>query len=139
MVLHKKHLVIKRSNIPQAGKGLFAKRFISKGTFIAEYKGIRKTWKEVSEGKHFNAYIYYLTRNHVIDAKSYKKSLARYTNDAEGLNKLKGLKNNSAYIEQKDKVYIQALKDIPEGSEIFVSYGKEYWDIIKHNMKLALV
>jgi hypothetical protein len=33
-------------------------------------------------------------------------------------------------------VYIEAIKDIPAGGEILVQYGKEYWDVIKHNLKL---
>jgi SET domain-containing protein len=33
------------------------------------------------------------------------------------------------------KVFIEAIKDIPAGSEILVSYGKEYWDVMKENAK----
>ena len=29
----------------------------------------------------------------------------------------------------------QSTKDIPAGSEILVSYGKEYWDVIKENYR----
>ena len=31
---------------------------------------------------------------------------------------------------------MEAAKDIPAGSEIIVSYGKEYWDVIRENIKL---
>jgi hypothetical protein len=28
------------------------------------------------------------------------------------------------------------VKDIPANSEIFVSYGREYWQVIRHNIRL---
>lgn len=37
-----------------------------------------------------------------------------------------------------EKVFIEAVKDIPEGGEIFVSYGKEYWDVVCYNKELNL-
>ena len=39
-------------------------------------------------------------------------------------------------VDPDGKVYIEATKDIPAGSEILVSYGKEYWEVIRHNLKL---
>jgi len=38
MALLEKQLVVKRSAIPNSGKGLFTKKFIPKGTRIVEYK-----------------------------------------------------------------------------------------------------
>jgi hypothetical protein len=38
MALLEKHLRIKRSLLPGAGKGLFTTKFIPKGTRIVEYK-----------------------------------------------------------------------------------------------------
>ena len=68
-MLTKKHLLIKRSGIPKAGKGLFTKTDIPKGMRILEYKGKIMTWKQALQSKVFNAYVFYLNRNHVIDAK----------------------------------------------------------------------
>jgi len=133
MALLEKQLVVKRSTIPASGKGLFTKKFIPKGTRIVEYKGKITTWKEVEHNNGANGYIYYVTRNHVIDARTYTKALARYANDARGLQKIKGLLNNAVYVQDKLQVFIEAAKDIPANSEILVSYGKEYWDAIRHN------
>jgi len=33
-------------------------------------------------------------------------------------------------------VFVEAKKDIPAGGELFVSYGKEYWQVIRRNNKL---
>jgi len=41
MALLKKQLYIKKSGIPNAGKGLFTKKPIPKGTGIIEYTGKR--------------------------------------------------------------------------------------------------
>ena len=130
------HLKVKRSSIPGTGKGLFTTVEIPKGTIITEYKGKITTWKEVDDNDGNNGYIYFVKRNHVIDASNNKKALARYANDARGLRKTKGLTNNAEYVEVGTKVYIKSNKDIAAGSEIFVEYGKEYWDVIKHNQKV---
>jgi uncharacterized protein len=136
MALLEKHLLIKRSKIPQAGKGLFTTIDIKKGTLIVEYKGRVTTWKEIQHDKNFNAYVYYINRNRVIDAKPFKQHLGRYANDANGIAKLKGVRNNSSYKVRNNKVFIKAIKHITAGEEILVSYGKGYWDVIKYNNRL---
>jgi SET domain-containing protein len=133
MPLLEKHLVVKRSTLKGAGKGLFTTKDIPRGTKIIEYKGKITTWKEVDDRKGLNAYIYYVTREHVIDARTTKEALARYANDAKGLLRVDGITNNCTYIIEGVKVYIKAMRQIPAGSELFVGYGKEYWDIIKEN------
>lgn len=136
MALLEEYLVVKKSQIPGAGKGLFTKKAIAKGERIVEYKGKRSTWKEVDHRDGSNMYIYYVNRNFVIDARTYPKSLGRYVNDAKGLTVIKGLTNNCEYVPDGTKVYVTALKNIPAGAELFVSYGKEYWDVIKYNASL---
>ena len=133
MALLEKQLRIKKSQLPGAGKGLYTTVFIPKGTLIVEYKGRITSWKEVDHDNNGN--IYYVKRDHVIDARPYKKAFARYANDANGLTRVKGLNNNAEYTEQGLKVYIKSTKDIPAGSEIFVGYGKDYWKVIKFNLK----
>ena len=134
MALLEKQLVVKRSTIPGSGKGLFTKKLIPKGSCIIEYKGKITTWKEVKHNNGANGYIYYVTRNHVIDSHTYKKAIARYANDARGLKKIKGISNNAIYVQDnKLRVFIEASKDIPANSEILVAYGKEYWEAIRHN------
>lgn len=129
-------LYIDQSNIPGAGKGLFTSEAIKKGTRIVEYKGRIRTWKEVEDAGVFNGYVLYIKQNYVIDAKTYIKSLGRYANDAHGLTRVKGITNNAEYQEDGKKVFIHATRNIPAGAEILVGYGKDYWDVVKENMKL---
>jgi len=136
MALLEKFLEVKRSSIPGAGKGLFTKKEIAKGTHIVEYKGKVTTWKEADHRDGQNGYIYYVKRTHVIDASNDPSALARYANDARGLQKVKGVQNNAEYIEEGVRTFIVAKKTIPAGSEILVGYGKEYWDAIRFNIKL---
>ena len=136
MALLEKQLYVKKSSIPNAGKGLFTKKTILKGTRIVEYKGKRSIWKEVKDEDGKNGYIFYINRSNVINALPAKKALARYANDARGLVKIKGLLNNSDYIVDGLKAYIEAKKEIPAGGEIFVDYGKDYWKVIRENMRL---
>ena len=132
MALLEKQLEVKESTIPGAGLGLFTNLFIAKGTRIVEYKGRMTTWKAV-EHDYKNGYIFSIDPNHVIDAKTYKKALGRYANDAHGLVRKKGINNNSRYVAEGYKIFIEAVKDIPPASEILVSYGKEYWDVMRKN------
>ncbi|HQW45056.1 MAG: SET domain-containing protein-lysine N-methyltransferase [Chitinophagaceae bacterium] len=136
MALLEKKVVVKKSILPGAGKGLFAKELIPRGTRIVEYKGKITTWKEVDDNDGNNGYIYYVKRNHVIDASRHTSALARYANDARGLQRVKGVSNNAEYTEDGLKVYIESVKEIPAGAEILVEYGKEYWDVIRHNIKV---
>jgi len=136
MAFLEKQLVVKKSTLPNAGKGLFTKKIIPKGTRIVEYKGTVTPWKEVDHKEGSNGYIYYINKNHVINAQPHKDYLARYANDARGLQKIKGVTNNAVYKTDGLKAYIDAMKDIPAGAEILVGYGKEYWDVIKYNIKL---
>lgn len=138
MALLEKQLVIKRSKIAGAGKGLFTKLFIPKGTRITKYKGRITTWKEVQKSEVFNAYVYYIKRDHVIDAMNYKKVLSRYANDAAGITKTKGITNNCKFVNENGRVFIESIKNIEAGSELYLSYGKEYWDTIRYNNKIAL-
>ena len=129
-------LFIKKSKLPGAGQGLFTKEPIAKGQLITEYKGTITTWKAVTDSEVFNPYVYYVNRNHVVDAMHDLTALGRYANDAGGLIKMPGLVNNAEYMTVVKKVFIRAISDISAGAEILVAYGKEYWDVIKYNHAL---
>ena len=63
-------LVVRKSRLPGAGKGLFTTKPIGEGTRIIEYRGEIIAWKEyekrVKENK--DGYLFFINRNHCIDA-----------------------------------------------------------------------
>lgn len=136
MALLEKDLEIKVSAIAGAGKGLFTTAFIPKGTRIVEYKGTVTTWDKVRHDAA-NAYIYFVKPAHVIDAKDHPKSLARYANDAKGLTRAKGSRNNTKFEADGLRVFLVAIKDIQAGEELLVDYGKKYWDTVRKNKAIS--
>jgi len=131
MPLLEKHLFVKKSGLPKAGKGLFTKIAIKKGTRIVEYKGRLQSWKEVKAEDGFNGYLMYIHRNAVINALPAVKTLGRYANDAMGIIRIEGLRNNSEYVSEGNRCFIEATKNIKPGEEILVGYGREYWNLIR--------
>lgn len=137
MALLENQLEVKHSTLPASGKGLFTTKAIAKGTRIVEYKGKITTWAAANHDGGNNAYIYYISRNYVIDASGYKSSVARFANDAAGLTRVKGISNNAQYVMEGKRIFIESTKTILAGAEILVSYGKDYWDVIKKNKVLG--
>lgn len=133
-------LIVKKSQLPNAGKGLYTTSTIKKGEKVIEYKGEIIDWKEyekrVADDK--DGYLFFINKKRCIDAYSTPQHKARYANDAAGLSKVKGLKNNSKYEIFDEKCFIVAEKNIAAGEEIFVTYTKEYWDCIRYNIKHGL-
>ncbi|MBL7933657.1 MAG: SET domain-containing protein-lysine N-methyltransferase [Bacteroidia bacterium] len=132
--------IVKDSQLPGAGKGLFTQKPIKKDAKIIEYKGEIIDWKEyekrVSEDK--DGYLFFINKSRCIDAYSTPRFKARYANDAMGLRRVKGLKNNATYQVFGERCFIVAERDIEAGEEIFVDYTKEYWDCIRYNIKHKL-
>jgi SET domain-containing protein len=131
MAFQEKHLQIRKSKLPGAGKGLFTREFIAKGTRITEYKGRSQKWKVVKDQDGYNGYLMYINRNVVINGEKSLKTWARYANDAKGLTKVEGLRNNAEYISEGPRCFLDALRDIQPGEEILAGYGREYWVLIR--------
>lgn len=141
MALKTMALKVKTSLLPNAGKGLFTDKPIKKGEKVIEYLGEIIDWKEyekrVLEDK--DGYLFFINKKKCIDAYSTPEHKARYANDAAGLSRVKGLKNNADYeVFNNENCFIVARRDIEAGEEIFVNYTKEYWDCIRYNIKHKL-
>lgn len=138
MLLFEKHLRIKKSTLPNAGKGLFTRVDITKGTRIVEYKGRIQPWREVKAQDGINGYLMYINRNVVINALPSTKTFGRYANDARGLVRVSGVRNNSEYVSEGNRCFIEATRNIKAGEEILVSYGRDYWTLIKKLRKKSV-
>jgi SET domain-containing protein len=130
--------IVKKSQIPGAGKGLYTKRDIKKGDRFLEYLGEIITEKELDRRaeKDLYGYAFYISKKKCIDAYNSPELVARYANDAKGITRVEGLKNNCCYDIWKNRAWIMAEKNIKAKEEIFVSYGAEYWRDIKYNIQL---
>jgi uncharacterized protein len=130
-------LEVKKSRIPGAGKGLFAKEVFKRGDRVIEYTGEIVTWAECQRRNEaldgVGMYYFYVSDKKCIDAQHVPESLARYANDASGLVRLPGFRNNARFEVIKSKPYIIASRTIKPGDEIYVAYGKEYWDAMRAN------
>jgi SET domain-containing protein len=126
MAYYEKWLKVKKSQIPNSGKGLFTTVDIKKGERIVEYKGRLHKWKDIKHQDHTNGYLLYMTSQAVIDGRP-ARSFGRYANDAAGLSRVAGLKNNAEYLYQGKRCFIESKRTIKAGEEIFVAYGREYW------------
>lgn len=122
-------LLIKQSQLPGSGQGLFTHDDIPKGGRIVAYAGRRKKWAAVKHLDGHNGYLLRLNRTTAIDARPRNSGKGRYANDAAGLSRVPGLRNNAEYLIYGDRVFIEATRKIKAGEEILVSYGKEFWEL----------
>ena len=139
MAFLEKFLWVKPSTLSGAGKGLFTRIAIPKGTRIVEYKGILKPWHEVKHMDGYNGYLLRINKNIAIDALTSVHLLGRYANDAQGFAQIKGVKNNAECVTDGLSCYIEATRNIKAGEEIFVDYGIEYWTLMRSMRKKKLI
>jgi SET domain-containing protein len=130
-------LIIKKSKLPGAGKGLFTTKAIRKEGKIIEYRGEIIGYNEYRRRarKEQDHYLFYLRKELCIDSLNTPQYKARYANDAAGITRVKGLRNNSDFVIFDDKCFIVASKNIKRGEEIFVNYTKPYWDCMRKRIK----
>jgi uncharacterized protein len=131
VALLEKYLRVKKSLLSGAGKGLFTNVNITKGTRIIEYKGKKRKWIDAKHEDGYNGYLMRVSRSVVIDALPAVHTFGRYANDARGFARMKGLTNNTEYVSEGNRCFIEATRNIKAGEEIFVSYGKEYWTLMR--------
>lgn len=100
-----------------SGLGLFAMEPIKKGRFIIEYVGDIYTAEEGDELN--NLYIFNVSKKKDIDG-SPRWNTARYINHS--------CRPNAEAEIKKDRVFINAKRNIMLGEELTYDYGKEYWN-----------
>lgn len=127
-----RHLVVKKSQIPNSGKGVFTKIDIEKDDIITEYTG-EKVSHTIGTArmilKQSNS-ILYLNKKYFIDSTTDKECKTTFINDADGLTKT-NYKNNVFMVRTNGRIYVVAKRNIKKGEELFISYGEKYWDKYK--------
>jgi hypothetical protein len=129
-----KYLFIKKSLIPGAGNGLYTKVNIDKHTVVTEYFG-EKISNTIGAARFIlkqSHSIIYLNQKYCIDSTYDKSCMATFINDANGLFKIKGIKNNAFSLNSNGRLYIISKRKINAGEELFIEYGSNYWKAINH-------
>lgn len=133
-IIHlEKDLVVKKSSIPKAGKGLFTKINIEKDTVITEFTGEKISHtigaaRTILKQSHS---ILYLNQKYCVDSVTDKDCVATFMNDLNGPSKVSGLKNNTDLFRANGRIYVIATKDIKANEELFLDYGPMYWHDLK--------
>lgn len=116
---------VRRSKIH--GSGVFAKRAIKKGEFIIEYRGKLRSHAEVDaaydgEDETGHTFLFTLNEDYVLDANI-------DGNDARWINHSCEPNCESSHVEDpggdpsKDRIVIEAARDIAAGEELSYNYG----------------
>lgn len=137
---------IKKSQIENAGNGLFATRYFKKGEVVTKYSGEIISRKDADElrGKEKDTHFFAIAMGREVisgltDPKeAFGKGGGSFANDSRGNKSLPyNGKLQVIHDEKKgqDSGYITAISDINPGDEIFVNYGKDYWK--KYEKRMA--
>jgi len=140
-------IVISESTIAGAGRGLFAKKNISRGEIVCEYWG-KSLSKDFTTSRYLDDPSNYLLHTHpylrdldesVVIMGEYDDNLKHsgvLVNDGAKLDDINDISNylersksmaNVSAVKMKDKLFYIASKRITKGNEIFASYGPGYW------------
>jgi hypothetical protein len=117
------NLRIKPSNIPNAGKGLFAwKKSIPRARLFPSIRVENKQKRISSKIRRRTARAICNKRGRCVDSTYTTDAAARFVNDSKGTS----FQNNSK-IKGNQIFRLKATRTIPANNEIFTSYGREYW------------
>ena len=99
------------------GRGVYATRFIPEGTRIIEYTGRRVSWERAADDENDpHTFIFGLDNGEVIDP-------TIGGNDARWINHC--CDPNCEAIEEDDRIFIYATRDVEAGEELFYDYALE--------------
>jgi uncharacterized protein len=109
------------------GRGVFAASDISSGTKIIEYKGRLLSSQQAAElygdnTEHGHTFLFTLNDKWLVDG-GVDGNSARFINHSCDPNCEAVVYVNKDYIEEKDKLWIEAVRDIREGEELSFDYG----------------
>ena len=118
-------VVTRRSTIH--GNGMFAAAPLRKGERLIEYKGQRRTHEAVDEGdtgdvESGHTFLFTLNDEYVIDA-NHGGNSARWINHSCNPNCEAVLEEADGDDRTKDRVFIEAIRDIKPGQELSYNYG----------------
>lgn len=109
------------------GNGVFAAADLPAGTRLVEYKGLRRTHEDADEryGDSLDTghtFLFTLNDDYLIDA-NVDGNVARWINHSCAPNCQAVLEEDAGGDPQRDRVFIESLRDIAAGEELTYNYG----------------
>ncbi len=143
-----KSLYVKKSNLPDAGLGLFAGMPFKRGESLGPYIGKLLTMEECNRETYLPLWGHMLDMTNIEGIEPYvalhpsKTMILRFINHAPGSvdgKKIKGKLGVNVEFSKMDKhpyIEILAIKDIAKDSEIYLNYGPGFSKLFLQNSKL---
>ena len=119
-------LEVRKSLIPDAGRGVFAGKYIPSGTIFGRYRGALRRIGEKGFKKN-GPYAMKINHRVYIDAVDTPRCILAMMNDADGPSHSSKYENNCVFVGAGKKIQAQAIRDIYPGEELLVDYDNEYW------------
>ena len=115
-------LRVTKSQIADAGLGLFAAKDFAKGDHVADYTGDQLMLRV---DQHGGQYVLQLNQREGIDAARTNSGYGRWCNDSRG----SGLHANLEFVlnTRNRTGRLRATRAVKKGEELFVAYGAGYW------------
>ena len=143
-----KSLYVKKSNLPEAGLGLFALKSFTKGESLGPYNGKLLTMDQCKEEKYLPLWGHMLDMTNIEGIEPYvalhpsKTMILRFINHAPNMIDGKKLKLENrvnvefSKIDVHPYIEIKALRDIPKDAEIYLNYGPGFSKMFLKNERL---
>jgi hypothetical protein len=129
-----KYLEVKDSHF--TGKGLFTTRDIKKGervcTYMGEYIDNDEALRRCDAG--IDQFLVETVNDGILDSMPIFCH-AMYANDAAGITRMEGIRNNCKIEIEDGGPRMVATRNIKAGDEILVGYGRVYWNNVKRRLK----
>lgn len=125
-------LIIKTSQIPNAGNGVWTETHIPSGTRIGFYEG-----RVLCDENKITDYSFTLSKKWFVDGLYYPRSIIAMINDVYNTEfatncefdvQTRDIETGELLPCKSRRVFLVATEDIPKGTELFASYGDEYWE-----------
>jgi hypothetical protein len=125
--MSKKRKKIEARLSPIHGNGVFATERIGKGERVIRYKGKLRSHDEVDEAygdvdEDGHTFLFTLNDDYVVDA-NVDGNIARWINHSCDPNCEATIEEHHKGNPRKDKVFIEAMRDIAPGEELTYNYG----------------
>lgn len=110
-----RNMEIKQSNIPDAGRGVFTKAFLPKGTFLGYYRG-----KIVNLDKIKNT-------DYVLTIDDGTAICGKHSNHFSAMINCPTATQYSPNVMFTTEGQLNTIRDIKANEELYVDYGRGYW------------